>query len=238
MAYMLETSTQHTHKHHYITSHLFSHVVVNMKALALFFFALSLLYPTHSTPCNPIRLPTAASDTPPVVDMEGDELLPGRPYLLRSWNWTHGGVRLVSLDGATTLCPSDVIIPSYEDAGSPVMFTPADPNAAAVSESSFLNIKFAPFPTVRLCVNNVSWEVENEARLGQRFVKAGDVFSYQFKIEEAARSLNAYIICYCESGTDDNCNLLGSHYDDQHTTRLALSTDSPYSISFMKAPVA
>ncbi|XP_031128236.1 sporamin B-like [Ipomoea triloba] len=201
------------------------------EALALF-FTLSLYLlpnPTHSTR-NPIRLPTAASGGIPVVDMEGDELQPGKPYMLRSWNWTHGGVRLASLDGATTICPSDVILGCKLDYGSTVTFTPADPNAAVVLRSSFLNIQFA-VPTVRLCANNVSWEVEYEASSGQRFVKAGDVLSHPFKIESIAPGLRAYMITYCESGTD-NCYEVGSHYGQQ--TRLALSTDEVYAVTFMK----
>nr|GLL45540.1 sporamin B-like isoform X2 [Ipomoea trifida] len=205
-----------------------------MKTLTLL-LALSLYLlpnPTHSTR-NPIRLPTV--DTP-VLDNEGDALLPGRPYMLRSWKWTHGGLRLVSLDGATTKCPSDVIISTdLDDEGSPVVFTPADPDAPVVSRSAFLNIKFA-IPTVRLCVSNVSWEVEYDEKSGQRLVKAGDVLSYQFKIESVAPVLHAYKFSYCDSGTD-NCYVVGPHYGPDQQTRLALGTDEPYSISFMKAPV-
>nr|GLL45541.1 sporamin B-like isoform X2 [Ipomoea trifida] len=207
-----------------------------MKALALF-FTLSLYLlpnPTHSTR-NPIRLPTGASGTP-VLDNEGEPLLPGRPYLLRSWKWTHGGLRLVSLDGATTLCPSDIIISNELDYGSPIMFTPEDPNAAVVSEWTPQNIKF-DIATTRLCVNNVSWEVEYDPKSGQRFVIAGDVLSHNFQIEVVAPGLNAYNITYCDSAAD-NCYPVGTHYGPDHQPRLALNTDEPYAITFMKPRVA
>nr|GLL45543.1 sporamin B-like isoform X2 [Ipomoea trifida] len=209
-----------------------------MKALPLaLFFALSLYLlpnPTHSTR-NPIRLPTAASATP-VLDIEGNEVLPGETYFIRSWKWTHGGVRLISLDGATTLCPSDVIIGTGVDNGNPVVFTPAEPNAPVVLQSTFQNIKF-DFPMVKLCVNNVSWEVEYDASSGQRFVRAGDVLSHQFKIGFGSSlngGLNAYTITYCESGTE-NCYDVGTDYGHKNWPRLALSTDEPWNVWFQKA---
>ncbi|XP_031092648.1 sporamin B-like [Ipomoea triloba] len=209
-----------------------------MKALALL-FALSLYLlpnPIHSTR-NPIRLPTAASGGIPVVDDHGLPLLPGTPYILRSWNWTHGGLRLVSLDGATTQCPSDVVISSdLDEIGIPVMFTPADPNAPVVFEWTPQNIKF-DIPTTRLCVNNVSWEAQYDPKSAQRFVKAGDVLSHNFQIESVAPTLHAYNITYCESGAD-NCYPVGTHYGPGQQLRLALSTDQPYCISFMKARFA
>nr|GLL45544.1 sporamin B-like isoform X1 [Ipomoea trifida] len=206
-----------------------------MKVLALF-FALSLVYlllpnPTHSTR-NPIRLPAAASG-PPVLDIEGNEVLPGQPYYIRSWKWSHGGVRLASLNASTTLCPSDVILGDEVDNGNPVSFTPADPDAPVILESTFQNMKF-DFPMVKLCVNNVSWEVEYDPESGQRFVKAGDVFSYPFKIEPVARILPAYNITYCESGTDNNCNIVGKYYGPDLQQRLALSTDEPWVVYFQK----
>ncbi|XP_031128068.1 sporamin B-like [Ipomoea triloba] len=209
-----------------------------MKTLALLFFTLSLFLlpnPTHSTR-NPIRLPTAdvaAASGAPVLDSDGDELRAGGTYYIVSVIRAFGGVKLVRLDSATG-CASDVIIAHELDKGNPVMITPEDPNATVVLQSTHQSLRFS-IPTFFLCVFNVSWEVQKDPISGEGFVKAGDVVSYKFMIEQdtsLSPTLNAYKITHCPF---DICYNLGLYFDELVGARRLALSDYPHAFVFQKS---
>nr|GMD92827.1 sporamin B [Ipomoea batatas]GME08224.1 sporamin B [Ipomoea batatas] len=209
-----------------------------MKTLALLFFTLSLFLlpnPTHSTR-NPIRLPTAdvaAASGAPVLDSDGDELRAGGTYYIVSVIRAFGGVKLVRLDSATG-CASDVIIAHELDKGNPVMITPEDPNATVVLQSTHQSLRFS-IPTSFLCVFNVSWEVQKDPISGEGFVKAGDVVSYKFMIEQdtsLSPTLNAYKITHCPF---DICYNLGLYFDELVGARRLALSDYPHAFVFQKS---
>lgn len=197
-----------------------------MKTLTLL-FALSLLIllnPTHSIRnYNPIRLPTAdlvalaASDTP-VLDIDGDELRPGRDYTIYSFT-TGGGVRLA---GATD-CPSDVVLSNDDYSADPIIITPED-----TLESTPLTFKFNITTIPPTCENNnLFWEIHYDPESGIQIVKTGDDNVPQFKIEPVDISpivteiARVYRITHCYI---DQCYNVTTFYDNSiNATRLALS---------------
>ncbi|XP_031128545.1 sporamin A-like [Ipomoea triloba] len=213
-----------------------------MKTLALL-FALSLYLLSHPTSAKlkPIRLGTddvpIASTGAPVVDRDGDALQPGVAYNITSITWGAGAgeVKLEWRD-TNTKCPSDVISWNYAD---PVVFTPADPKATAVLESSFLSFKFNVV-TNFLCSGNLYWGVQHDAVSGMDFVRSDEFVENQsdrFKIERLDANFPTYIITYCPSGTD-KCYYVGREYDESiKSTRLALS-DFPFVLMFWKTSLA
>nr|GME13113.1 sporamin B [Ipomoea batatas]GME20272.1 sporamin B [Ipomoea batatas] len=226
-----------------------------MKTLALL-LALSLCLLSHPTSAKPkpIRLlshPTSAklkpirlgTDVPiastgaPVVDADGDALQPGGAYNITSITWGAGAgeVKLEWRD-SNTKCPSDVVSWLYAD---PVVFTPADPKATAVLESSFLSFKFNVV-TNFLCSGNLYWGVQHDAVSGMDFVRSDEFVENQsdrFKIERVESIMPIYLITYCPSGTD-KCYYVGREFDESiKSTGLALS-DFPFMVLFKKTSLA
>nr|GME15141.1 sporamin B [Ipomoea batatas] len=130
-----------------------------------------------------------------------------------------------------TECPSDVIF-SRNPSADPIIFTPADPSATKVLESTLLNFKFN-IPSIPQCENNGSWEIQYDVKLQQQIVKAGDIVRHLFKIERTSPpDIRIYKITHCYLG---ECYNVSTFYDSSiDATRLALSRETYLAVWFRK----
>ncbi|KAK9004596.1 hypothetical protein V6N11_042060 [Hibiscus sabdariffa] len=178
----------------------------------------------------------------PVFDTDGDELLPGVQYYIRSAMPGAGGVGLglESLFAGGIRCPK-FVAQSQSINGLPVTFRPANTSAATVSLSTDVNIEFPGFDAY--CRSSNTWRVSLFEPLpgvwwvangGERGNPGPQTLFNWFKIEQTEGWGYKLVFCpsVCESCVT-LCNDVGRIY---YETRflLGLTKGAPWPFVFVK----
>ncbi|KNA21296.1 hypothetical protein SOVF_044550 [Spinacia oleracea] len=146
--------------------------------------------------------PTATAKDSVVLDVDGNPVEAGSQYYVLTSGWGgagRGGLTAASLGG-----PCPLYVGQYRlwvQKGSPVTFYPSNPSQKHITQSSDVNIAFAPNPICRnqgvwqLGYNGISFYITTNGVIGKQ--EDVDTFANWFKIEQAGGLPGAYKIVYC-----------------------------------------
>ncbi|KAL8132680.1 miraculin-like [Apium graveolens] len=195
---------------------------------------------------NSLLIASAANDK--VLDIDGQELRTGTNYYILPVVRGNGGGLKINSQG-NYQCPLGVVQEADEvNRGTPMIFSPVNPDEQIVRESSDLNVKFSGPTFICSYKNNgepTVWRIDS-GDSGQTFVSLGgsvgdpgsSTIRNWFRIEKLEGGNNWYKFVYCPGVCNTCrpvCGDLGIVIEKSGTRRLALNTVKSFQVFFKKA---